>query len=81
MCHPKLNSTLDANLTWLNEILHSFKLRGQGVIKNRAHFYKIKCFKNATYHEMFLIEVVLLFIYSYVKIIFRKIRLIFGMEY
>ena len=38
VCHPKLNSTLNANLTWINEILHSFKLRGQGAIKNRAHF-------------------------------------------
>ena len=37
---PKLNSTLDTNLTWLNEILNFFKLRGQGAIKNWAHFIK-----------------------------------------
>ena len=49
-------------------------------IKNWAHFEEIKYIKNQSYQNMSTIKVVLLFLYSSMKIFFRKIRLIFDIE-
>ena len=49
-------------------------------IKIWVHFYKIKYIKNQSYQNMSIIKVVLLFLYSSMKIFFRKIRLIFDVE-
>ena len=45
-------------------------------MKNWAHFYKIKYFKIATYDNVSVTKVVLLFTYWKKKIIFRELQLI-----
>ena len=54
-----------------------FKISEHRAIKTWAHFYKIKCFKIASYDNMSLTKVVLLFTYWKKKIIFRELQLIF----
>ena len=57
-----------------------FKISVHRAIKNWAHFYKIKYFKIATYDNMSVRKVILLFTYWKKKIIFRELQLIFGTE-
>ena len=49
-------------------------------IKIWAQFQKIKYIKNQSYRNISIIKVGLLFLYSSMKIFFRKIRLIFDIE-
>ena len=54
-----------------------FKISEHRAIKTWAHFYKIKYFKIASYDNMSVTKVVLLFTYWKKKIIFRELQLIF----
>ena len=75
--HPKLDSPIGPHYWEPSDFFIFFKISEHRAIKTWAHFYKIKNFKIASYDNMSLTKVVLLFIYWKKKIIFGELQLIF----
>ena len=77
MRHPKSNSPSGSNSREPSDFFIFFKISEHRATKTWAHFCEIKYFKIATYDDMSVTKVVLLFTYWKKKIIFRELQLIF----